>query len=167
MTQQSPLSPIQNLTAIQRLTALWAFSESGLGGILHAWQMPFTGLIVGGFAVIIISIIAHYSRSHYKEILKSAVIVLVVKIVVSPHTPFPAYVAVSFQAIIGYLLFRFAGLNLFSILVFSIMAMFESALQQLLIFILFFGKSLWSAGNDLVESLFHQLGMQVPGQDHG
>ena len=48
----------QRLNAIQRLTALWAFTESGLGGIMHALQIPFTGLLVGGMAVIMISLIA-------------------------------------------------------------------------------------------------------------
>jgi hypothetical protein len=36
------LSKEQKLAAISRLTALWAFAESGLGGVLHALQIPFT-----------------------------------------------------------------------------------------------------------------------------
>ncbi len=50
----------QRQLAVQRLTALWAFSESGLGGILHALQMPFTGLLVGGMAILLISLIAFF-----------------------------------------------------------------------------------------------------------
>jgi len=116
----------QRSVAIQRLTALWAFAESGLGGILHALQIPFTGLIVGGMAVIIISFIAGISERNYKQILKSAVIVLIVKAMVSPHTPFPAYIAVSFQAFLGYALFSILRVNLVSIFLLSTIAMMES-----------------------------------------
>ena len=69
---QTNLSAAQRVVAIQRLTALWAFSESGLGGIMHALKIPFTGLVVGGMSVIMISFIAQLSANHYKEILKSA-----------------------------------------------------------------------------------------------
>ena len=33
---QDNLTKVQKLLAIQGLTALWAFAESGLGGMLHA-----------------------------------------------------------------------------------------------------------------------------------
>src|SRR5882762_4225935 len=105
------LSAEQKAIAIQRLTALWAFSESGLGGIMHALQIPFTGLVVGGMSVIMISFIAEISGHQYKEILKSALIVLIIKAMVSPYTPFPAYIAVSFQALSGYILFSFVRVN--------------------------------------------------------
>ena len=99
---QPDLSVPQHSLAIQRLTALWAFAESGLGGVLHAFQIPFTGLVIGGFAVIIITLIAKFSDHHYQQILKSFLIVLIVKAMVSPHTPVPAYLAISFQAIMGF-----------------------------------------------------------------
>lgn len=56
------LSDEQKRLAIQRLTALWAFSESGLGGVVHALKIPFTGIMLGGFAVIIITLIAYFSE---------------------------------------------------------------------------------------------------------
>src|SRR6202008_2387238 len=93
MIEYKYLPDEQRSAAIQRLTALWAFTESGLGGLLHALQIPFTGLVVGGMAVIIISFIAEISGNNYKQILKSALIVLIVKAMVSPYTPFPAYIA--------------------------------------------------------------------------
>ncbi|HNJ28266.1 MAG TPA: hypothetical protein PLQ40_04880, partial [Ferruginibacter sp.] len=105
ITGYNDLSTEQKQAAIQRLTALWAFTESGLGGIMHALQIPFTGLVVGGMAVIIICLIADLSKHQLKQVLKSALVVLIVKAMVSPHTPFPAYIAVSFQALLGYLLF--------------------------------------------------------------
>jgi hypothetical protein len=148
----------QRSVAIQRLTALWAFAESGLGGILHALQIPFTGLIVGGMAVIIISFIAELSGNSYKQILKSAVIVLIVKAMVSPHTPFPAYIAVSFQALLGYALFILLRVNLISIFLLSTIAMMESAIQKLLILTLFYGKSLWTAVDEMIDFIAKQFG---------
>ena len=107
------LSKEQRLAAIQRLTALWAFAESGLGGLMHALQIPFTGLVVGGMAVMIISLIAEISEHDHKQVLKSALVVLIVKAMVSPYTPFPAYIAVSFQAMLGYALFSLFPINFF------------------------------------------------------
>jgi len=155
---QTNLSAEQRVVAIQRLTALWAFSESGLGGIMHALQIPFTGLVVGGMSVIMISFIAQLSERRYKEILKSALIVLIIKAMVSPHTPFPAYVAVSFQAITGFALFSLLRVNFGSILSLSIITMLESAIQQLLILTLFFGQSIWKAGDAFVAFVSKQFG---------
>ncbi|MBX2933088.1 MAG: hypothetical protein KF825_02520 [Ferruginibacter sp.] len=144
--------------AMQRLTALWAFTESGLGGVMHALQVPFTGLLVGGMAVIMISMIAEISNHNYKQVLKSAIIVLIVKAMVSPHTPFTAYIAVAFQAMMGYLLFRLMKINFISILLLSIIAMLESALQKILILTLFFGQSIWKATDSMVALLVKQIG---------
>lgn len=155
------LSKEQRLNAIQRLTALWAFTESGLGGIMHALQIPFTGLLVGGMAVIMISLIAEISEHNFKQILKSAVIVLIVKAMVSPHTPFPAYIAVSFQALLGYALFSLLRVNFLSIVLLSTIAMLESAIQKLLILTLFFGESLWKAMDGMIALLAKQFGRIV------
>jgi hypothetical protein len=151
------LSPAQRTLALQRLTALWAFSESGLGGVLHALQIPFTGLLVGGFAIILITLIAHLSNNSYGELLKSLAVVLLVKAAVSPHTPLPAYLAVSFQAFLGYGLFRVFGVRVYSVMVLSVLAMFESALQKLVVLTVFFGSSFWRAVNELVLAVSKQL----------
>jgi len=148
----------QKTIVLQRLTALWAFTESGLGGVMHALQIPFTGLLVGGMAVIMISMIAELSEHNYKQILKSALIVLIVKAMVSPHTPFPAYIAVSFQALLGYCLFSLMKVNTISILLLSIIAMLESAVQKLLILTLFLGELLWKAADGLIALLAEQFG---------
>lgn len=148
----------QRVVAVQRLTALWAFTESGLGGVMHALQIPFTGLLVGGMAVVMICMIAELSEHRYKQILKSALIVLIVKAMVSPHTPPPAYIAVSFQALLGYGLFSLMRVNSISILLLSTIAMLESAVQKLLILTLFFGESLWRAADAMMALLSEQLG---------
>jgi hypothetical protein len=152
------LSKEQRKNAIERLTALWAFTESGLGGIMHALQIPFTGLLVGGMAIIMISLIAEISSHNFKLILRSAIIVLIVKAMVSPYTPFPAYIAVSFQALLGYALFSLLRINFLSITLLSTIAMAESAIQKLLILTLFFGKSLWTALDGMIALLAKQFG---------
>jgi hypothetical protein len=153
----SALSNKQRIHAIQRLTALWAFAESGLGGIMHALQIPFTGLLVGGMAVIMISMIAEFSEHSYKQVLKSAVTVLIVKVMTAPFTPVTAYVAVSFQALLGFALFSLLRVNYLSIILLSVIAMLESAVQKLLVLILFFGNSLWKAMDNLIAFAAGQL----------
>jgi len=149
----------QRLSAVQRLTALWAFAESGLGGMMHALQIPFTGLVVGGMAVMIISLIAEISEQDLKQVLKSALIVLIVKAMVSPYTPFPAYIAVSFQAVLGYVLFGLFRINFLSILLLSTLSMLESAFQKLLILTLFFGESFWKAADNMMYFVTSQFGI--------
>ena len=151
----------QRLNAVQRLTALWAFTESGLGGIMHALQIPFTGLLVGGMAVIMISLVAEMSDHNYKQVLKSAMIVLIVKAMVSPHTPFPAYIAVAFQALLGFGLFSLFRVNFFSIILLSTIAMLESAIQKILVLTLFFGESIWKAMDSMIALLATQFGSIV------
>ena len=155
------LSVEQRKNAIQRLTALWAFTESGLGGIMHALQIPFTGLLVGGMAVIMISIIAKIAEHNFKQLLKSAIIVLIIKAMISPHTPFTAYVAVSFQALLGFALFSLLSVNFISIVLLSTIAMLESAIQKILILTLFFGESLWKAMDGMIAWLSNQFGSIV------
>lgn len=160
-TVNNYLSKDQRVNAVQRLTALWAFTESGLGGIMHALHIPFTGLLVGGMAVIMICLIADISDRNFKQILKSAIIVLIVKAMVSPHTPFPAYIAVSFQALLGYVLFSLLSVNLFSITLLSCIAMLESAIQKIIILTLFLGESLWKAMDGMIALLAKQFGSIV------
>lgn len=126
---------------------------------MHALQIPFTGLVIGGMAVIIISLIAEIAEQDHKQVLRSALIVLIVKAMVSPNTPFPAYIAVSFQALLGYTLFRLLRVHFFSILLLSTMAMLESAIQKLLILTLFFGKSFWKASDDMLTFIANQFGI--------
>ncbi len=160
-TAENQRSIVQGHLAVQRLTAVWAFSESGLGGVLHALQIPFTGLVVGGMAILLISLIAFFSSGQFKIILRSALIVLIVKAMVSPNTPFPAYVAVGFQAVLGYLIFSLMKINLVSLLILSMIAMLESALQKLIILTLFFGQSLWKAADSLGDFIAKQMSVNA------
>ena len=139
-----------NYKSVNRLTALWALNESGLGGILHAAKFPFTGIFVGGFAVILISLIARYSNYSFKAILKATAMVLMIKAAVSPHSPFPAYIAVSFQGVLGAFIFSTTKNFKAAPILFGGFALLESAIQKILLTVLFFGMSFWKSVDDFV-----------------
>jgi hypothetical protein len=151
----------KSTVSIARLTALWAFVEAGLGGVLHAFKIPFTGLLVGGMAVMLITLITHFSSGNPRKLFKCLIIVLMVKAMVSPHSPLAAYFAVSFQAVLGYLIYGVFKVNPISIFLFTVLAMLESAVQKLIILTLFFGSSFWEALDGLIGSVFKQFGMKV------
>jgi hypothetical protein len=65
------------------LIALWAFCESGLGGILHAIKLPFTGFFVGGFACIILMLLAEQFKHKPYQTLKATILVMSIKFMVS------------------------------------------------------------------------------------
>ena len=93
--------------SVSKLIALWAFSESALGGILHAFQFPFSGILLAGFAVTIICAIGYYSEKPSADILYGTMIAIAVKLTLSPHSPVTAYIAVAFQGFCGLVFFYF------------------------------------------------------------
>lgn len=144
--------------AIERLTALWALSESGLGGIMHAIKIPFTGLIVGGIAVIIVSLICVLSGCRWKVVGQSLLIVLAIKMAISPHASFTAYFAVSFQAVAAWIFYSLIQNKAIASFVTGIICMLESALQKLIVLTIFYGKTLWDAIDKLGETATRELG---------
>ena len=137
----------KNKSIIDKLTALWALNESGLGGFLHVFNSPFTGLIVGGVSILLISLIAFYAKNKWQAILKALAIVLIIKMAVSPYSPFGAYVAVSFQALCGAFLFSNFSWKGFVLLVLGMVTFLESALQKLIVLTVVYGTGLWEAIN--------------------
>lgn len=138
--------------SVLKITALWAFSESAFGGVLHALSIPFRGIFISSAAVLFISLIALCSKSN-KEIIKSTLIVLLIKLLVSPHTPLTAYFAVSVQGIFGYLLFssnRFFKLSAF---VLGVLTLFFSGIQKIVVLTLVFGNTLWKSVNVFIKQI--------------
>lgn len=135
-----------------RVTALWAFSEAFLGGILHGFKMPFAGLFLAFFASLCITLIA-VSNKKRGLIINATLAVIAVKFILSPQTPPMAYFAVLVQGIAGELFFirrkkyRLAafGLTLFSLV--------YSALQQLITLTLIFGKQFWVAMDTFLNTI--------------
>lgn len=148
---------IDKRVAIERLTALWALNECALGGIMHAFKLPFTGILVGGGSILLITLIASFANKIGGSLLKAIIIVLMVKIGVSPYTPIAAYFAVFFQAALGFLMFRLFSINSFSIITLCAITFLESALQKLLTLTIVFGHSFWDAADVYMEGISKQL----------
>jgi len=142
--------------SVFRLTALWALCESGLGGWMHALHLPFTGFVVGAFAIVIISLIAFFTKGSFRQLAQATLLVIAIKASVSPQSPPPAYIAVAFQGLVGGLLFSLLPFRLACILL-GILAMVESALQKLVIATLIFGNSLWGALNAFFAGIAKEL----------
>lgn len=140
---------------VGRITVLWALSEAALGGVLHALRIPFTGLFIGSSAVIFISLIGYYSESR-KDIMKSVLIVLLVKAGVSPYTPPAAYFAVSLQGVIGTAMFFSKKFYKIFTIVFGITVLTLSSLQKVILMTLVYGKNLWDS--------IDQFGVFITGQ---
>lgn len=144
-----------------QLTALWAFVEATLGGVLHALHIPLTGLLVGGSAVAIISILAHNNKNAAQEIMKATLIVILVKATASPHSPPPAYIAVAFQGLVGALIFKVLPVFNLATIIFAIIAMLESAVQKILVLTLIYGTSIFKAIDKTVSGLTKEFGLET------
>ncbi|TNE80460.1 MAG: hypothetical protein EP332_07545 [Bacteroidetes bacterium] len=153
MPSNSPILSVQ----IIRLTALWALIESGIGAYMHALEIPFTGIVLGGSAIVILSLIAWYCQNKASILLQSLLIVLSIKFLVSPHSPPPAYLAVAFQGLMAIVCFALPLPRVVQILVFFLLAMWESAIQKFIVATLLYGSSLWEALDKMVASIAKDL----------
>lgn len=152
------LNGVEKGIAFQRLTAVWALSECALGGVLHAMKLPFTGVILASVAVVIITLMLRLSHHKPSLVLSALMVVLSVKFMLSPHTSPTAYLAVSFQAILGYIVYVLLGSGFLSTLLFAVLALLESALQKILVLTILFGKSLWESIDVWGEWVSGQMG---------
>ncbi len=145
------------LQNIDKLIALWALSESGLGGILHAYRVPFSGFFLAAFAIIIIRYIAYLSDDPFKSIINATIIVLIVKAIASPQSPFTAYIAVSFQGVFGAIVFGVIRNQKIATYLTAIICLMETAVQKLLVVWVLFGSSLFIAFDKLTESVLSEF----------
>lgn len=153
------MQSVQTNEAIFRITALWAFVECGLGGMMHALKLPFTGFFIGGFAVLCIGLLAHTSNKNAAVILRSTMLVVLVKAIVSPHSPPTAYLAVGFQGLSGALILSYLRPFALAAYFFGFLALLESALQKILVLFLFFGKPLFEAIEIFFKDVLHNFGI--------
>ncbi len=142
--------------SVLRITALWAFSESAFGGILHALTIPLRGIFINAAAVLFISLIALFSKSS-KEILKSTLIVILIKALVSPHSPLTAYFAVAIQGLVGYLVFINKNFFRTSALLLGIITLFFSGIQKIVVLTILFGNNLWKSINIFVKQVANEF----------
>jgi len=132
------------LNAVSRLTALWALSEAALGGVLHVFRIPFTGLFIGSGAVLLITLISFFSQKR-GDILRATVIVLIVKAIVSPYTPINSYAAVFLQGVLGELFFSVIKNKNIAAFLLGVISLLLSALQKLLVITIVFGMNIWDS----------------------
>ena len=135
-----------------RLIALWVVCEAFAGGIMHAAKIPFTGMIVSSLAVTCIILIAYYVPGK-TNIIRATVTVAVFKLMLSPHSPPTAYIAVFFQGCLGYLLFCGRRHFTLSAIILSVLALVESAIQRLLVLVILYGNTFWHAVDIYIKKL--------------
>src|SRR5258706_3841303 len=138
-----------------RLIALWVLCEAMLGGIIHGFKIPVSGLIVGSCAVICICLIAYYIPAK-GAIIKATIIVAIFKMMLSQQAPPPAYIAVFFQGLIGELLFWKKRFFRLSCLLLGVIALLESGLQRIIVLTIIYGNDLWKVINDFINGITKQ-----------
>ena len=143
----------------QGLVVSWAVAECGVGGVMHALKIPFTGIFVGSIAVICISLMVLSSRDAKNELLKSLVMVLLIKLAASPHSPWQAYVAVIFQGLLGSILLKNDAWIRTRIFVFAVVCLLESSLQKVIISVLVFGLEFFNAIDLVLNSITSFFGV--------
>lgn len=150
--------------AVKRITALWALSETTLGGILHALHIPITGIFVGGAAIVFITLIAFFSEQKI-SIIKATVIVLIVKGIVSPYTPIAAYFSVLLQGILGQILFSNKKHLPLSAFVLSITTLLFFGFQKVIVYTIVFGNTLWQSIDAYVNFIARQFNINGQNAD--
>lgn len=152
---------VENLGAFQqlyyRLIALWVICEGVAGGIMHGLRIPFSGMIISGSAVVCICLIGHFVPVK-GAILKATIVVMIFKMMLSPHTPPTAYIAVLFQGIVGQTLFSFIHYHKLAAIILGVLALVESAIQRILVLVILYGSDFWKAVNEFIKKL---LGVQT------
>lgn len=119
--------------------------------------------MIGGLSVIYISLIAAQSNARVKDLGKALFFVLLVKLVVSPHSPLGAYVAVSMQCAFGILFFSAFGNYKVAAMLTGIASLVSSALQKVIILTIVFGMPLWEAIDKFVLLVMdHMAFVQLP-----
>ncbi len=141
-----------NKQVYYRLIALWVICEAFAGGIMHAAKLPFTGLIVSSLSVTCIVLIGYYVPTR-TAIIKATVIVAIFKIMLSPHSPPTAYIAVFFQGLLGQLLFSNKRNFNIACIILAVLALVESAIQRILVLVIVYGNDLWKAINLFIQKL--------------
>jgi hypothetical protein len=157
LIQSSTLSEqTKQLVHTERLIALWALSEAALGGVLHAFKIPLTGLFINSSAVLFMVLIACTAQKK-GTILKATLIVLIVKGMVSPHTPLNAYIAVGFQGLVGEILLGSRRYLLLKSVTLGLVTLLQSAIQKIIVLTLVFGNTLWESIDIFGNFVLNQL----------
>jgi hypothetical protein len=151
---------IDQLKFRQKYTAIWAFSESVFGGILHALKIPFTGLFLGGFAIIILSSIANFVDKK-SELIKVTLIVIAIKFMMSPNTPLTAYLAVMLQGLFAFIFFSIIKNRILAISLLSFFTALWSVSQKIIVTTVIFGMNFWYSIDSFSVYVLKSFGIDV------
>ncbi len=135
-----------------KITSFWVFTEGILGGILHSLKLPFTSIFIVASAVLWISLLAKFSEKR-SDILQSLIIVLILKMILSPHASIMAHIAVIFQGLLGYFLFSIIKNVRLAISLLAVLSMLESSLQKVLVGFFFYQKPFQAVWEVFMEKL--------------
>ncbi len=135
--------------AAAKLTALWALSEGGLGGILHATRLPCRGILLASISVISICLISRVSRKRTAA-LRAVMVVLAIKAVLAPHSVGGAHVAVLNQALLGTLCMLLFGPSLLGCVMVGLLGLIETSLHHLFWATLLGGMDFWASLDQLL-----------------
>jgi len=153
---QTNNSVSNSTSAIKNLTALWAFSEGFLGGILNAVKIPFKGLLLGNISVSIIIFIANFTKDK-GAILKAGTITTIVKAIISPYSSLPAYFAVFMQTILGEFFFLRRKIMILSGIMLGIITSVLSSFQRIVILTLLFGNAFWETIDGFAAYIYNEF----------
>jgi hypothetical protein len=148
----APASQLHKPQLFYRITALWVVCEAFAGGMMHAAKIPFTGMLVSSLAVACIALLAWFVPGK-GNILKATLTVAIFKLLLSPHSPPTAYIAVFFQGLIGQLLLANKKNFTAALILVAILSLAESALQRLLVVWLVYGDGFWTGVNQFIQKL--------------
>lgn len=144
---------------LNRFVALWGFNEAAFGGFLHLVKFPFRGMFIGGNAVILIFLISFFSRNK-RLLLRSTILVILVKFIISPYTPLNAYFAVAFQGLTGFILYKFFNFQKIVVFLHSVLAQIQSSLQKFITLTIYFGLTFWESINIYIAYIAEKFGFQ-------
>ena len=119
---------------------------------MHGIKLPFTGLIVSSLATTCIILIAYHIPSR-TAILKATIIVALFKLMLSPHSPPTAYMAVFFQGLLGQFLFNGKRYFKLAAVILCILSLVESAIQRIIVLVIIYGNDFWKAVNLFIQKL--------------
>ncbi|HNP53980.1 MAG TPA: hypothetical protein PKK69_05170, partial [Ferruginibacter sp.] len=138
-----------------RFIAVWILVEAFAGGIMHTFNLPFTGLLINGLALICILFIARYAQPAV-TILQATLLVAIFKFLLSPQSPPTAYLAVFFQGLTGHLLFYSGRISPSRSILYGVLTLLESGAQRILVLWVFYGNTFWKAFNGFIAKLTQQ-----------
>ena len=135
-----------------RLIALWVLTETFLGGLLHAFRIPLAGVFIACFSALFLSLI-YTATGSSKKVIHATVIVLVFKMLLSPHAPLGAFLSVGLQGTFGAIILALVPSQKAGRMFVAVFAYLQSATMKLISLTLIFGMGFWDALDEFMVTI--------------